>query len=117
MKPAVEMADPAKVIPSSDRREVMLAWLWTGALNAFAVPLAILLPEKIRITGDKLLFVSLLFPVCGLVLLVRAIRATLRYRKFGDATFKVLSLEGAIGKAQDLMDGKVRGRVVVRIGR
>ena len=81
----------------------MLAWLWAIAFNAFAIPVAFALPRMGR--QDTVFYAFALFPICGAVLLFRAIRVTLQYLKFGNATFNMLADSGAVG-------GTVAGVVV-----
>lgn len=49
--------------------------------------------------GNRAGFVALLFPLVGIVLLVRAIRATLRYKKHGVSRLELLTTPGTIGRS------------------
>src|SRR5436190_20505892 len=87
--------DASTSIPSSDRRNMVLAWFWAVVVNAFAIPAAFALPRAGR--EDPIFYGIVIFPVCGAWLIIRAARVTLQYLKFGNATFNMLAESGVGG--------------------
>jgi hypothetical protein len=90
-----EHAGASTSIPSSDRRNVALAWFWAVVVNAFAFPAAFALPRAGR--EDPIFYGIVIFPACGAWLIIRAVRVTLQYLKFGHATFNMLGESGVGG--------------------
>jgi hypothetical protein len=64
----------------------------------------LIFPKEFFDKGNKLAVLGLLFPAVGAGLLVWAVRATLRWRKFGSSTFEMTTLPGVIG-------GPLRGTI------
>src|SRR5829696_1121771 len=90
-----EHADASTSIPSSDRRNMAVAWFWAVVFNAFAIPVTFALPRAGR--EDPIFYGIVIFPVCGAWLIIRAVRVTLQYLKFGNATFNMLAESGVGG--------------------
>jgi hypothetical protein len=79
----------------------VFAFFW----NLVSAPLLWVLPQELA-AGNAVAWVGLLFPAVGAGLLVWALRATLRYRRFGRAVFEMATLPGVRG-------GPLRGTVHV----
>ncbi len=80
---------------SSDRRSVLGLWLFTLFWNGVSWPVIYAVSKNPP--RDKTAWLVLFFPAIGIVMAGVAIRATLRYKKFGTSTFKMLSIPGTIG--------------------
>ena len=92
----------------SDARGVMLfAWVFTVFWNGVSwVPLIVGFNQ---LPGDNwVLLLIALFPLVGLFLLTWAVRATLRYRKFGVSRLELTTLPGVVG-------GRLAGRIDTRL--
>ncbi|MEE8349406.1 MAG: hypothetical protein V3R94_07540, partial [Acidobacteriota bacterium] len=80
----------------------------TAFWNLISAPLVILqFPEALRDEGPVALLI-LIFPLVGLFMLIWAIRATLRWKKFGESTLELQTLPGILG-------GDLRGTINTRI--
>ncbi|MCB1021913.1 MAG: hypothetical protein KDC27_18415, partial [Acidobacteria bacterium] len=92
----------------SDAKGVMwFAWIFALFWNGIsAIPL-IVGWEELSDEPWTLALVAL-FPLIGVFLLVWAVRATLRYRKFGVSRFELSTLPGVIG-------GRLAGRIETRL--
>ncbi len=92
----------------STRQTVLVAWVFTTFWNLISFPLAVLqFPEILRDEGPVALLV-LMFPLVGLILMIWSIRATLRWKKFGESTLELQTLPGILG-------GDLRGTINTRI--
>ena len=67
-------------------------------------------PKELHRGNQKVLFV-LIFPAIGIVLLVWAAREIIRWKKFGDSTFKMLAMPGVIGGQ---LSGAIQTSVKIR---
>jgi hypothetical protein len=91
-------------VPGSDRSTMLLAWAFAAFWNLISAPILFIFPEEFFDKGNKFALIGLLFPAVGAGLLVWAVRATLRWRKFGSSTFEMTTLPGVIG-------GPLRGTI------
>ena len=92
----------------STRQTVLVAWVFTAFWNLVSFPLAVLqFPEILRDEGPVALLV-LMFPLVGLFLLIGSIRATLRWKKFGESNLELQTLPGVIG---DQLQGTIHTRI------
>lgn len=67
--------------------------VWT----AISTPLMFRLPEEAARQQTPLVWLALLFPVVGVAMLVAALRAFLRWRKFGASVLELKTLPGVVG--------------------
>jgi hypothetical protein len=82
---------------STDRTILIGAWAFAILWNAISSTLvAILLPQELA-TENYISLLMLIFPLVGLGLLVWAVRATIRWKKFGQTVFVMHSIPGSIG--------------------
>lgn len=91
-------------VPSTDRSTMFFVWVFAAFWNLISAPLLLMVPREFFDKGNKLALLGLLFPAVGAGLLVWAVRATLRWRKFGSSTFEMTTLPGVIG-------GPLRGMI------
>jgi len=84
-------------IASSTRSVMVGAWLFALFWNLVSSPVVFVLPREIKKQHNAWLLLILVFPLAGVGLLVWAIRATLRWRKFGNSVFKMIHIPGVLG--------------------
>jgi hypothetical protein len=75
-------------IVSSNRNTMWGAWIFAILWNGISSMVWFALPQELE-KGNKAAFIGLIFPAIGLGLLVWAVRATIRWRKFGAVTFEL----------------------------
>jgi hypothetical protein len=83
-------------IRCANRAGMLVAWIFAVAWNGLSWPLLSVLPREME-RGNAAALLGLLFPLAGLGLLVWAVRATLRWRRFGASLFEMTSLPGVLG--------------------
>jgi hypothetical protein len=94
----------------TSRRTMWSAWVFTVLWNLVGAPAGYLaLREATRPGGDRAALIALIFPLVGLGLLVWALRATLRYRRYGVSRFELATLPGVVGHS-------LRGTVRLALG-
>ena len=98
------MSNPRRITDQGPRGTVVL-WGFALLWNAIAVPVSFFLPAAIR-RGNYLAALGFLFPVAGALLLVAAIRLTLRALRFPHSTLVLDTVPAPIG-------GRLRGHVEV----
>ncbi len=86
----------AGVVRSTGRTTVFAFWLFTLFWNAVSSCVWFVVPAELA-KGRRAAWVAFLFPAVGLLMLFGAIRATLSWRKFGQARFRSKSLPGTPG--------------------
>lgn len=84
------------LIPSDGKSSAIGAWVFALFWNGISSMVFFVVPRELA-KGDKAVLIALIFPVIGVGLLVWAVRATLRWRKFGQSVFKMISVPGVIG--------------------
>ena len=84
------------LIQSTDRATVLGAWIFALFWNGVSSFVFFVVPQELA-KGNKGVIIALIFPVIGVTLLVWAVRATIRWRKFGQSVFKMISVPGVIG--------------------
>ncbi len=73
---------------------VAFALFW----NAIAIPAAIMAIHEVFFKhGDRFALIALAFPIVGLVLIVAAIVAIMRRRKYGCSVFELAAVPGVVG--------------------
>lgn len=92
-------------IVSSGKPTAIGAWIFAGVWNALSLPVLVILVNEWMRSRDQMLLVGMLFPAIGVGLLVGAIRATARWRKFGDSVFEMSGVPGVVGGA---LQGTIR---------
>jgi hypothetical protein len=95
------------VLRSGGKAEMLVAVFFALFWNAVSWPILFVIPRELE-KGNKAVLLALLFPMAGVGLLVWAVRATIRWIKFGTSTFQMAAVPGVIG-------GRVAG--VVRVPR
>jgi hypothetical protein len=85
-------------IIASNRSTMLGAWVFAILWNGIANMIWFALPQELE-KGNKAVFIGLIFPVIGLGLLIWAVRATLRWRKFGVVTLQLHTTPVALGGA------------------
>ena len=88
----------------ANKQTMVFTWAFAVFWNLISAPLLFQVPKEVIEKDNKLALLGLMFPVIGLGLLVWAVRATLRWRKFGASVFEMSALPGVIG-------GRLRGRI------
>jgi hypothetical protein len=99
------------LITDSSHSEMWTAWVFAALWNLVSVPSAVLAVRAAMHEGNRLALIALLFPIVGLGLVVRAVRATLRYRRFGTSPFALSTVPGVVGHA---LEGTVRAPAGLR---
>jgi hypothetical protein len=84
-------------IPGEGKKKLWLIWCFALAWNAISAPLLWQFSDIVHKEGPYAAALAALFPLIGAVMLVAAIRASLRWRKFGAAAFEMKTLPGVIG--------------------
>ena len=88
----------------ANKQTMVFTWAFAVFWNLISAPLLLQVPKEFIEKDNKLALLGLMFPVVGLGLLVWAVRATLRWRKFGASIFEMSAVPGVIG-------GRLRGRI------
>jgi hypothetical protein len=85
------------VVTDSSRTEMWTAWVFSALWNLVSLPSAVLGVRKGLEEGNRLTLIALLFPLVGLGLLAWAVRATLRYRRYGTSRFELATRPAVVG--------------------
>jgi len=81
---------------SSERNIAVAAWIFALIWNAISAPVLFILPEELE-SGNTLALIGLIFPLVGAGIIVWAIRATLRRRRFGASVLRLAKLPAVPG--------------------
>jgi hypothetical protein len=81
------------------------SWAFAALWNVVSIPAATVAVRAAMGEGNRAALVALLFPAVGLGLLVWAVRATIRYRRFGISRFELTTLPAVVGHT---LEGTVR---------
>ena len=95
-------------IPGSMRSGMVAAWVFAVVWNMVSMPILVFLPQQAA--KKPIAYLGLVFPVVGVLLLVRAIRLALAYREFGRTYFEMTPVPGVIG-------GELKGMIQARFPR
>jgi hypothetical protein len=98
------------VIKSSNKMAMIGALLFAGLWNGVCFPILFVLPWG-DVRDEPIMLVMLLFPVIGVGAAIFAIRAAIRWFKFGESTFQMASVPGVIGGS---LDGLIRIPAYIR---
>lgn len=84
-------------IPGASNRGALIG-IWAFALlwSAISTPVAFLIPGAVS-QGNKAALIGWLFPAVGVGLLIWAIRASLRWRRFGQSLFAMTRVPARLG--------------------
>lgn len=82
---------------------MIMAWVFAALWNAVSLPIAFVLPGELN-KGNYLGLVAVIFPLIGIFLIVRAIKYTREYRRFGITALTMDPFPGAV-------DGDIGGRI------
>ena len=92
-------------ITDSSRGEMWSAWIFAALWNLVSLPSAVVAVRSAVNGGNKLALIALLFPVVGVGVVIWAVRATLRLRRYGVSRFELATLPAVVGHA---LEGTVR---------
>jgi hypothetical protein len=93
-------------IKGSTRSGMIGAWIMAVLWNLVSTPMLWILPQAAA--RKPIAYLGLLFPLVGVLLLVRAIRMTLAYAEFGKTCFEMTPVPGVIG-------GELKGMIHTRL--
>ena len=94
-------------IESKSRAGVIAGWLFALFWNLISAPVVLVgLPQEMA-KGNKSALFALFFPLAGVLLLAWAIRATLRYRRYGVSVFRMTEVPASLGRV-------LRGVIITR---
>jgi hypothetical protein len=86
-------------IDDSHRYTGWVAWIFAIMWNVVSIPIGLAGVQQALRDGKPMLFLVLLFPAIGVGLLVWAVRAALRRRRYGLSRFELTTIPGAIGRS------------------
>ena len=92
-------------INDSSRGTLWISWIFAALWNLVSVPIGFVGVQEAIHKGNHAGLVALLFPAAGAGILVWAIRATLRYTRYGVSRLELDTLPAAIGRT---LTGAVR---------
>ena len=95
----------SKSIRSEAKTALRNIWLFAVIWTAISSSVVFVLPEELA-KGNDVALIGVIFPLLGVLLLYKALAATLQYRRFGVVPFEMDPFPGAIG-------GHVGGQVQV----
>ncbi|MEP6688058.1 MAG: hypothetical protein ABJC36_06890, partial [Gemmatimonadales bacterium] len=95
----------ARRIADSSGAEMGFAWALAILWNLISIPSAVLAVRAALHEGNRAALIALLFPIVGAGLLVWALRATLRRRRYGTSVLELGTLPAAVGH---VLEGTVR---------
>jgi hypothetical protein len=84
-------------IEDSNRKAVWGSWAFTALWNLISLPGVVAGVRQATSGGNRAGFLALLFPMVGVILAFRSVRATIRYRKFGVSRLELSTLPAVIG--------------------
>jgi hypothetical protein len=85
-------------IEDTTQDTLLAAWIFATLWNLVSLPSGYLGVRAALYEGKPAAFMALLFPLAGMWLLVRAIKATLRYRRYGISRLELSTIPGVIGR-------------------
>jgi hypothetical protein len=95
----------ARRITDSSAAEMGAAWAFAILWNLISIPSAVLAVRAALQEGNRAALIALLFPGVGIGLLIWAVRATLRRRRYGTSVLELGTLPAAVGHT---LEGTVR---------
>ena len=85
------------VVTDSSKVEMWTAWVFAALWNLIGLPSGVLGVRAAMREGNRLALIALVFPLIGAGLLAWAVRATLRYRRYGLSRFELSRNPGVVG--------------------
>jgi hypothetical protein len=95
----------ARRITDSPGRDMWSAWAFAALWNLISLPSAVLATRAALHGGERTALIALVFPLLGLGLVAWAVRATLRYRRYGTSWLELATLPAVVGHR---LEGTVR---------
>ena len=95
-------------IPSTGKAQFIMPAVMATFWNLISAPLAFLIPKEVLENDNKLALIGLVFPIVGVGLAIWAVRAFVRWKRFGDSVFEMAAVPGVVG-------GKLAGRIVTEV--
>ncbi|MFZ0827607.1 MAG: hypothetical protein WAO02_09320 [Verrucomicrobiia bacterium] len=110
-KPWLQRGDwAAGRILSSSRRAILLLWIFVIFWNVISAVIAFVVVSQAVQSGNHAAFIALIFPVVGIAVLFYAAKTTLAWRRFGQSSFEMAAVPGALGGTLEGMI-QVKGRL------
>lgn len=98
-------------VSSGAKGTVIGAAIFVVFWNLISAPALFLVPTEVA-DGNRLALIALIFPAIGLLLVGWTVRAFLRWRKFGSATFELTTNPGVLGGyLEGLIHTGIRGNL------
>jgi hypothetical protein len=92
---------------STTRTNMIAGWVFAIFWNLVSMPVAFLvLPQAAKQKGP-IAYLGLIFPVVGVLLLMRAIRQTIAFAEFGNSYFEMSAVPGVVGRE---LKGQIQAR-------
>jgi hypothetical protein len=85
-------------IDDATRQTVLTAWIFATFWNLVSISAGFFGVREAVERGNYAALAALLFPLIGIGLLVWAIRATIRYRKYGASHLRLSTIPGVVGR-------------------
>jgi hypothetical protein len=95
----------ARRITDGARTEIGFSWAFAIFWNLVSIPAAVLGVRAAMHAGNRGALAALLFPAVGIGLLIWALRATLRLRRYGTSVLELKTLPAVVGH---VLEGTVR---------
>ncbi|MGN6393507.1 MAG: hypothetical protein ACTHM9_14860 [Gemmatimonadales bacterium] len=92
-------------ITDSSRTTMWTAWAGAALWNLISLPGAVLATRSAMQGGQRAALLALLFPLVGLGIVIWAVRATLRYRRYGSSSLELTTLPAVVGHT---LEGTIR---------
>jgi hypothetical protein len=84
-------------IASVSRRAILLLWIFVVFWNVVSTVIAFAVMSQANRSGSHAAFITLIFPVVGVAVLIYAAKTTLAWRRFGQSIFEMAAVPGALG--------------------
>ncbi len=96
------------IIKSSGKSGLIFSIIFATFWNAIAIPVPIIILTKEVEKGQSAIYLVLLFPLVGIFLIIWAIYAIIKWKKFGESYFRMENVPGVIG-------GKLSGKICTTV--
>jgi hypothetical protein len=93
---------------SQNKKSEITSWVFAILCNLITLPFLFRMVPNFARNGDPRVFLLLGFNLFGVILIVKALRATIRHRRFGDAYFEFEALPFSPGE-------RVAGRIHLKL--
>jgi hypothetical protein len=101
----------ARRLTDAPRKDMWSAWAFAALWNLISLPGAVLATRSALQGGQRAALFALLFPAVGLGIVTWAVRATLRYRRYGTSQLELATLPAVVGHT---LEGTVRTPAALR---